>query len=122
MMWQWNSQLPARSGVHVIAMVPPDGSSCVTTRRRCCVVERVIAQAVAQAVDLEVEAVQVHRVGLRAEVDRRASAPAARARSVNRSVAGHDKPLITNVRRGLKPDEHLGRRIGGDDFTQLRRR
>ena len=33
MVWQWNSQLPARSGVHVIAIVAPGGNSWVTT---CC--------------------------------------------------------------------------------------
>ena len=65
-MWQWNSQLPTRSGVHVIAIVEPGGISCVTT---CCLLtggEAAVAHAVAEAVDVEIEAVQVHRVRLRA--------------------------------------------------------
>jgi hypothetical protein len=32
--WQWNSQLPARDGLHVMLIVAPDGMSCVTTVRR----------------------------------------------------------------------------------------
>ena len=32
--WQWNNQLPARSGVHVMPIVEPGAMSCVTTRGR----------------------------------------------------------------------------------------
>ena len=69
MMWQWNSQLPSRSGVHVIAIVVPGRQQLrddgVPGRR----LTGASRHAVAEALHLEVEAVQVHRVRLRREVD-----------------------------------------------------
>ena len=43
-------------------------------------------------------------------------------RYVRRSVAGHERPLITNVRRGLQPDEDLPWIVGADHLAELRRR
>ena len=48
MTWQWNSQLPTRSGIHSIVIVPPDGSICVTTRRPSLAGDGLVADAVAE--------------------------------------------------------------------------
>ena len=85
MRWQWNSQLPARSGVHVIDIVAAGGSRCVTTGCRSAGAIGVSLDAVAEAVDLEVEAVQVHGMRLRAQVDH---APARRLADAIRQPLG----------------------------------
>ena len=82
------------------------------------VIEWRIAQAVAQAVDFEVEAVQVQRVGLRAEVDH---APAdALPELVGESLGCRPRQAIDHEREPrLEPDEHFGGHISRDDFTEL---
>ena len=69
MMWQWNNQLPSRSGVHAIVIVEPDRNKCVTTGWRCASFHRLVSRPVADALDVKVEPVQMHWVMLRTEVD-----------------------------------------------------
>ena len=68
--WQWNSQLPERSGTHVIENVrPARGALRHHARHRRRAAERAVHAPVAAAVHVEVEAVQVHRVHRGARVD-----------------------------------------------------
>ena len=84
------------------------------------VIEWRIAQAVAEAVDVEVEAVQVHRVGLRTEVD---DAPPDRLPElVGESLGRRPRQPVDHERQArLEPDEHFGGIVGRDDFTELPR-
>ena len=60
-MWQWNNQLPGRSGVHDIANVRPKSINSVTAVRAGRGKPSLGAD-IARGFDHEVEAVQMHRM------------------------------------------------------------
>ena len=62
MRWQWNSQLPGRSGVQSMLIVARGRRSSVTAIRRARGSIAAVRQAIALRVHPEVEPVQMHRV------------------------------------------------------------
>ena len=98
--------------------VPPGGTSWVTTRRGWAAAGGGVAAAVAEPLDVEVEAVQVHRVRLRAEVEH--PPPHRLAEAIGQSLGGRPAEAVEHEGDArLTGDERLADVVGGEDLAEI---